>query len=37
MRLPLSLGLQVIATVALFTGELLAVRWLKRKLGDTQS
>jgi hypothetical protein len=34
MRLPLSLGLQVIATGALFTGELLAVRWLKRRLGD---
>ena len=35
MRLPLSLGLQVVASVALFTVELLAVRWLKRKLWDT--
>lgn len=32
MRLPLWLGLQAIATVALFTVELLALRWLKRKL-----
>ena len=34
MRLPLSLGLQMVASVALFTVELLAVRWLKRKLWD---
>ncbi len=34
MLLPLSLGLRVVATLALFAVELFAVQWLKRKLWD---
>jgi len=37
MLLPLSLGVRVIMTVALFTVELFVVLWLKRKLWDTRS
>jgi hypothetical protein len=34
MHLPLSFGLRVVASLALFAFELFAVQWLKRKLWD---